>query len=94
MIGDNNQGYYNAQGWSDRVIVEDFNKQEDTVQLNGSSDKYWLGSQNGNSYLYEQTANGWDGVAMFEGVQLNNCDLHSSSFEYINQVTSQTNINL
>lgn len=84
VLGDSNRGYYNAQGWTDCVVVEDFDIHEDTVQLNGSSDKYWLGAGNdGNSYLYEYTTHGWDGVAMFENVQLDRYDLQAGAFEYV-----------
>ncbi len=84
VLGDSDRGYYNAQGWTDCVIVEDFDKSADKVQLNGSRNQYWLGhSSNGNSYLYEYTTHGWDGVAMFENVRLDNSDLHSDAFEYV-----------
>lgn len=84
VLGNSDRGYYNSQGWTDCVIIEDFDRHEDIVQLNGSRDRYWLGhSSNGNSYLYEYTDRGWDGVAMFENVRLDNSHLHSGAFEYV-----------
>ena len=84
VLGDSDRGYYNAQGWADCVVVEDFNEHEDKVQLNGSIHKYWLGSSSdGNSYLYEYTNHGWEGVAMFEDVQLDRYDLKGGAFEYV-----------
>ena len=85
VLGDSDRGYYNSQGWSDCVIIEDFNVNEDTIQLNGSSHDYWLGSySDGNSYLWQWTENGWDGVAMFENVQIDNYTLdNSESFQFV-----------
>jgi len=76
-------GFYNNQRWHDCVIVEDFTPHQDTVQLSDNA-HYWLGSEHGNSYLYEYTEHGWDGVAVFENVQLNRHDLNNSElFEYV-----------
>ena len=84
VLGDADNTYYNDRGWTDCVIVEDLNQSEDTVQLHGSSDNYWLSSSsNGNSYLWEWNGSQWDGVAMFENVQLDNGDLNSDTFEYV-----------
>ncbi|MDJ0650868.1 MAG: DUF642 domain-containing protein [Xenococcaceae cyanobacterium MO_188.B19] len=77
VLGDREQGFYNSQGWSDRVIIEDFNVNEDVLQLHGSIDNYWLGNCDGNSYLWERTENGWDGVAVFENVRLDNSSLNA-----------------
>ena len=83
VLGDSEGAYYNARGWQDCAIVEDFNQHEDTVQLNGSSDSYWLQSfGNGNSYLWQWNGGHWDGVAMFENAQLDNHDLETAAFEY------------
>ncbi|MDJ0573975.1 MAG: DUF642 domain-containing protein [Xenococcaceae cyanobacterium MO_234.B1] len=84
VLGDSDRGYYNSQGWSDFAVIEDFNVNEDTIQLHGSSDNYWLGSyRNGNSYLWQRTEHGWDGVAMFENVQIDNHTLdNSESFQF------------
>ena len=85
VLGNSDRGFYSHQGWGDCVIIEDFNMNEDVIQLNGSSDNYWLGSySNGNSYLWERTENGWDGVAMFENVQIDNNTLdNSEAFQFI-----------
>ena len=84
VLGDEHRGYYNSQGWSDCAVIKDFNIDEDTVQLHDSSRNYWLGSSNGNSYLYEYTNHGWEGVAMFENVELDCYDLKGSAFDYAN----------
>ena len=40
-------------------------------------------SSNGNSYLYEYTSHGWEGVAMFEDVQLDKYNLKGGAFDYV-----------
>jgi hypothetical protein len=80
VLGDSNRGYYNGYGWGDCVIIEDFNKAEDSVQLNASS-KYWLGSwsSTSDSFLYEYKNNAWEGVAVFEDIKLDNTHLQDSN---------------
>ena len=83
VLANSDRGFYNNQYWHDCVIVEDLNTHEDTVQLNDDA-HYWLGNNGSNSYLYEYTNGHWDGVAVFENVQLNNHDLANSQvFEYV-----------
>ena len=83
VLADANGGFYNNQRWHDCVIVEDFNRHQDTVQLSNDA-HYWLGSWNGNSYIYEYADHRWDGVAVLENVKLNQHDLSNSQlFEYV-----------
>ena len=83
VLGNGDRGFYNSQYWHDCVIVEDLNVHEDTVQLSDDG-HYWLGSWGANSYLYEYANGHWDGVAVFENVQLNYHDLNSGKvFEYV-----------
>ncbi|MEO1669978.1 MAG: hypothetical protein AAFR77_04195, partial [Cyanobacteria bacterium J06631_2] len=83
VLADETGGFYNSQRWHDCVVIHDFTAHEDTIQLSDSG-KYWLGSWNGNSYLYEKVDHRWDGVAVLEDVQLNNHDLNNSElFEYV-----------
>ena len=83
VLADETGGFYNSQGWHDCVVIQDFTPHEDTIQLSDGG-KYWLGSWNGNSYLYEKVDHRWDGVAVLEGVQLNEHDLNNSElFEYV-----------
>ena len=54
------------------------------VQLHGDSHNYWLGNWDGHaSYLYEYGYYGWDAVATFEGVALDNNSIDSGAFEFV-----------
>ena len=83
VLGDNLGGYYNAQSWNDYVRVSDFDLSQDIIQLHDQSGNYWLGSWSGNTYLYENTQSGWDGVAIIEDVNLNSSHLSTSAFVYL-----------
>ena len=83
VLADANGGFYNTQGWHDCVVIHDFTAHEDTIQLSEDA-HYWLGSWEGDSYLYEYTEHSWDGVAVLENTKLYNHDLNNTElFEYV-----------
>ena len=83
ILGDSDRGYYNSLTWGDYATIKDFSLSEDVVQLHGDRANYSLSSNGSTSYLYENTSQGEDVVAAFEGVTLGDNNLNSNAFEFV-----------
>lgn len=88
VLGDKNEAYYNdgknkGFGRKDYALIEDFNANEDVIQLHGNTEDYRLHelkSGLGTVILWE-TSHQFEGIALLEGVS--NLDLGETYFDFV-----------
>lgn len=86
ILGDRNQVYYNdgndrRLGRKDYAIIEDFNSQQDVIQLHGSADDYVLRRLGtGTAILYNTTDN-YEGIGFVAGTE--ELQLTAAYFDFV-----------
>ena len=84
IIGDEDRVYYNDKPWYDRAIIQDFQRQDDTIQLHGQASDYNVRTINSEGISGTGIFHNNSLIALVSDVKPSNFSLNAEYINYAN----------